>query len=93
MAHIECWLGSFVIIRGSIPVLLGNPINFVIFKGEGGPDPLPPSGSTHGMTPIKGFKNGQIKSLLSISFKNMFWDNSLKNPQHVFWLRNKKNNF
>ena len=27
MAHIECWLGSFVIFRGSRLVLLGNPIN------------------------------------------------------------------
>ena len=27
MAHIECWLGSFVIYKGSGPVLLGNPIN------------------------------------------------------------------
>ena len=27
MAHIECWLGSFVIFRGSRPVLHGNSIN------------------------------------------------------------------
>ena len=27
MTHIECWLGSFVIFRGSGSVLLGNPIN------------------------------------------------------------------
>ena len=26
MAHIEFWLGSFVIFSGSGPVLLGNPI-------------------------------------------------------------------
>ena len=26
MAHIKCWLCSFVIHRGSGPVLLGNPI-------------------------------------------------------------------
>ena len=38
--NIECWLCSFVILRGSGPVLLRNPIFFVIFQG--GPDPLPP---------------------------------------------------
>ena len=27
MAHIECWLGRFVIFRESEPLLLGNPIN------------------------------------------------------------------
>ena len=26
MAHIECWIGSFVILSGSGPVLLRNPI-------------------------------------------------------------------
>ena len=26
MAHIECWIGSFVILRGSGTVLLRNPI-------------------------------------------------------------------
>ena len=31
--NIECWLGSFVIIRGSGPELLRNPICFVIFQG------------------------------------------------------------
>ena len=39
--NIECWLCSFVIFRGSRPVLLRNPIFFVIFQGDG-PDPLPP---------------------------------------------------
>ena len=39
--NIECWIGSFVILRGSGPVLLRNPIFFVIFQG-GGLDPLPP---------------------------------------------------
>ena len=44
--HIECWIGSFMILWGSGPVLLRNPIFFVIFQG--GPDPLfPPSGSAH----------------------------------------------
>ena len=36
MAHIECWLGSFVIFRWSWLVLLGT-IKFVIFQGGGGP--------------------------------------------------------
>ena len=41
---------SFVIFRGSGPVLIRNP-TFVIFRGGGGgPDPLsPPSGSAYGM--------------------------------------------
>ena len=34
--NIECWLGSFVIFRGSGPVFLRNPIFFVIFSGGGG---------------------------------------------------------
>ena len=37
----EYWLGSFVIFRGSGPVLLWNPIFFVIFQGGGG-TPVPP---------------------------------------------------
>ena len=37
--NIECWLGSFVVFRGSGPVLQRNPI-FCDFKG--GPGPLPP---------------------------------------------------
>ena len=36
---VECWLGSFVIFRGSGSILLGNPI-FCDFSG--GPDPLSP---------------------------------------------------
>ena len=44
--NIECWLGSFVIFRGSGPVLLRNPIFLWFFRG--GPDPLSPtSGSAH----------------------------------------------
>ena len=43
---IECWLGSFVIFRGSGSILLGNPI-FCDFSE--GPDPLSPSGFAHGM--------------------------------------------
>ena len=35
-AHIDCWLDSFVFFRGFGPVLLGSPINFVIFQGGGG---------------------------------------------------------
>ena len=27
MVHIECWLGSYVIFKGSGPVFLGNPMN------------------------------------------------------------------
>ena len=38
--YIECWLGIFVIFRGSEPVLLRNPI-------ERGSRPLPSSGSTY----------------------------------------------
>ena len=37
--YIECWLSSFVILRGSGPVLLRNPIFFIF---QGGPDPLSP---------------------------------------------------
>ena len=45
--NIECWIDSFVILRGSGPELLSNPI-FLKFSrggggGGGGPDPLPPS--------------------------------------------------
>ena len=35
----ESWLGSFVIFRGSGPVLLGNPIFLLFFRG-GGQGPL-----------------------------------------------------
>ena len=38
--NIECWLGSFVIFMGFGPVLLENPIFFVIFQG--GADTQPP---------------------------------------------------
>ena len=44
---IECWLGSFVIFRGSGSILLGT-LYFVIFQGSGPPVP-PPSGFAHGM--------------------------------------------
>ena len=37
---IECWLGSFVIFRGSGSIFLGNPIFLWFFRG--GPDNLPP---------------------------------------------------
>ena len=40
--NIEFWIGSFVILRGSGPVLLRNPIFFVIFQEGGGLDPLSP---------------------------------------------------
>ena len=47
--NIECWLGSFVIVRGSRPVLLRNPIFLWFFRGRGGegggvgtPCPPPP---------------------------------------------------
>ena len=36
---VECWLGSFVIFRGSESILLGNPI-FCDFSGGYGP-PVP----------------------------------------------------
>ena len=36
------WIGSYVNLRGSRPVLRRNPIFFVIFRGEGGSDPLSP---------------------------------------------------
>ena len=38
--NIECWLGNFVIFRGSGQVLPGNPIFLWFFRG--GPDPCPP---------------------------------------------------
>ena len=42
MAHIECWLGSFVVFfRGSGTVRNGTLYFFVIFQG-GGPGPLSP---------------------------------------------------
>ena len=34
--NIDCWLGSFTILRGSRPVLLNKPYIFVIFQGGGG---------------------------------------------------------
>ena len=38
------------IFTGSGPVLLENPIYiFLFFRGGGGPDPLPPSESAHGL--------------------------------------------
>ena len=40
---IECWLGSFVIFRGSRSLLLGNPIFLGFFRvGRGGLDSLSP---------------------------------------------------
>ena len=39
--NIECWLGRFVICRGSRPVLLRNPIFLWFFRG-GVPTPVPP---------------------------------------------------
>ena len=44
MANIECWIGSFVILRGSGPVLLKlrNTIFLYFFRGVGGRDPLSP---------------------------------------------------
>ena len=48
MAHIECWLRSFVIFRGSGPVL-GKPTNLRFFRGGSSPNsPPPPFGSLHG---------------------------------------------
>ena len=44
--NIECWLGSFVIFRGSGPVLLRNPIVLWFFSGgNGGRNPLFPTPS------------------------------------------------
>ena len=40
----ECWLSSFVISRGSGPVLL-KTLYFCDFPGGWDPDPCPPSGS------------------------------------------------
>ena len=40
--NIEYWLGSFVIFRRSGPVLLRNPICLWLFRGDWGPDSLPP---------------------------------------------------
>ena len=39
---IECWLGSFVIFRGSGSILLGNPICLRFFRGGGVQTPCPP---------------------------------------------------
>ena len=38
-------IGSFVIFQGILTSIAKKPYNFVIFQG--GPDPLPPSGSAH----------------------------------------------
>ena len=40
--NIECWLGSFVIFRGSRPVLLRNSIFLWFFRGGSGPTVSPP---------------------------------------------------
>ena len=45
--NIECWLDSFVIFRGSRPVLLRNPTFLWFFRGGGVRTPCPPSGSAH----------------------------------------------
>ena len=54
--NIVCWIGSFVILRGSWPVLLRNPIfcNFPGSGGVGGP-PVLPSGSAHACAMWKNF--------------------------------------
>ena len=49
--NIECWLGSYVIFRGSRPVLLRNPIFLWIFRG-GGPDTLSPPMDPHLIDPV-----------------------------------------
>ena len=46
MAQFECQIGSFVVLRGSGPVLLRNPI-FLKFSRGGGSFTRPPSGSAH----------------------------------------------
>ena len=46
--NIDCWLGSFAILRGLVSVLLKNHYIFVIFQGPGVRTPSPPpSGSAH----------------------------------------------
>ena len=45
MAHIECYLGSFVIFRGSRTSIIKKPYKFVIFQRGGGV--RTPSGSVH----------------------------------------------
>ena len=45
--NIECWIGSFVIVRGSGQVLLRDTMFFVIFQGMGVRTPCHPSGSEH----------------------------------------------
>ena len=40
--NIKCWLGSFVIFRGSGPALLRNPIFLWFFRGGGVRTPCPP---------------------------------------------------
>ena len=40
--NIECWPGSFVIFKGSGPVLLSNPIFLWFFRGVWTPIPHPP---------------------------------------------------
>ena len=46
-ANIECWLGCFVILKGSGPILLRNPIFWGFFRGVR--TPSPPSGSAYGV--------------------------------------------
>ena len=45
----ECWLVSLVVLQGIRTNIasLWNPIFLWFFRGEGGPDPCPPSGSAH----------------------------------------------
>ena len=45
--NIGCWLGSFLIYRGSGPVLLSNPIDCAFSRG-GVQTPCPLSESAHG---------------------------------------------
>ena len=75
--NIECWLGSFGIFIGSGPILLENPVFFVIFRRGGGGGvrtPCPHSGSAHALH-LHVSINALLESLsvrLSISIKMLF---------------------
>ena len=85
MAHIECWLGSFVIFRGSGPVLIGNPMNLWFFRGGGG------GGGGGGRPP---FKSDEIASILFIhrlqSHDVQIWWSSEANS---YWSGSTQENF
>ena len=81
MAHIDCWLGSFEIFRGSGPVLPGNPINLCFFQEESGP-PVSSSGSVHGLHSLPNLKECYVYIGiywdLSITYRRKWWGHEKK---------------